>query len=188
MIEFSATLSKEGLPTDPKSEDDVKTLISAFEKHLEARNLWQFYVFDTKAERESVRAALKKGDVKAWPTDIAHKSVVELAETFRNSGSLVGLGVPQKRNGLHADSDIAASLVKSAFVNLQDIDALADAWVRVVDVLNVPLYETWKEDITVALDSMKNRIKYTRLDPHGPKLGPITKTYASAHEQYLKTR
>jgi glycogen debranching enzyme len=175
MIEFSASLAERGLPVDPKSDADVNTLISGFEKYLEGRNLWQYYVFDTKTERESIKAALHKDDHKPWPSDIAHKSVVELAEIARSSGHLVDLGFPRKRDGPHVDGAVAASIVKSAFVDIQDVEALADAWIRVVDVLNVPLYETWKADTAVALDNIKNRVKYTRLDPHGPLLGPITK-------------
>ena len=57
---------------------------------------------------------------------------------------------------------------------LGDEEALADAWVRVVDVLNVPLYREWEEDTRVALENMKNRLDYTRLAGHGPKLGEIT--------------
>lgn len=175
MIEFSAALPELGLPTEVKSEGDVDTLIAAFEKHLEKHNLWQFYVFDVKVERERVKGALEKGNVKPWPKDIKHKTVKELAEIARYSGKLIGLGLPQKRGGPKVDPELSASIVKSAFVDLQDVDALADAWVRVVDVLNVPLYEIWKEDTKAAMDNIKNRLKYTRVDPHGPRLGPITK-------------
>ena len=48
------------------------------------------------------------------------------------------------------------------------------AWGRVVDVLNVPLYAEWEEDTKVALESVKNRLKYIRLEEGGPKLGEIT--------------
>lgn len=175
MIEFSASLASNGLPTEITSEADVDAIIAAFDKHIDGLNFWQYYVFDVKAERESVKAALSKGDVKAWPTDIAHKSVVELAEIARKSDHLDGLGIPTKRGGPHVDGALAASIVKSAFVDIQDVEALADAWVRVVDVLNVPLYATWKDDMKAAVDQIKNRLKYIRLDPHGPKRGKITK-------------
>ena len=77
------------------------------------------------------------------------------------------------------DGGVAAGLVKAAFVDMGDanMDSLADAWVRVVDVLNVPLYEEWEEDTRVALDNVKNRLKYTRLDEHGPRMGEISKLW-----------
>ena len=54
-------------------------------------------------------------------------------------------------------------------------DALADAWIKIVDVINVPLYEAWQDDTRAAIDNIRNRTRYMRLDEHGPKLGPITK-------------
>ena len=175
MVEFSASLESRGLPTKVTSEDDVNALMTAFEEYVNSLNFWQYYVFDVKAERESVKAALTGADVKPWEGDVAHKTVVELAEIIRNSGHVSTLGVPTKRGATRVDGALAASLTKSAFVDIQDVEALADAWIRVVDVLNVPLYEVWKEDMKAAFDGIRNRMKYTRLDPHGPKLGPITK-------------
>jgi glycogen debranching enzyme len=60
-------------------------------------------------------------------------------------------------------------------VNVEDNDALAEAWARVVDVLNVPLYEEWKADTSAALDQIRNRLVYIRLDESGPKMGNIDK-------------
>jgi glycogen debranching enzyme len=73
------------------------------------------------------------------------------------------------------DAHVAASLVTAAFVEVQDVDDLADAWIRVVDVINVPLYLEWEEDTKAAVGNLKNRVRYTRLDNHGPKLGKISK-------------
>jgi glycogen debranching enzyme len=55
-----------------------------------------------------------------------------------------------------------------------DVD-LVSTWGDVVDALNLPLYREWEEDINVALENIKNRLKYSRLDDHGPKLGKITR-------------
>lgn len=148
--------------------------MTAFQDHVKTLDFWQYYVLDVKAERESVKKALSAGDVKAWP-DVANKTVVELAEIAKGAGSVIGYGVPQKRFGVRVEGSVAASLIKGAFVDLSDIEALADAWVRVVDVLNVPLYQAWEDDTRAAMDGIKNRMKYARLDEHGPKLGPITK-------------
>lgn len=148
--------------------------MTAFQDHVKTLNFWQYYVLDVKAERESVKKALSAADLKAWP-DVANKTVVELAEIAKGTGSVIGYGVPQKRFGVRVEGSIAASLIKGAFVDLSDVEALADAWVRVVDVLNVPLYQAWEDDTRAAMDGIKNRMKYARLDEHGPKLGPITK-------------
>lgn len=176
MVEFSANLEAKGLPTRVTSQQDIDVLITAFADHLKSLNLWQYYVLDTKAERESVLTALNAGNLQQWD-GVAHKSVVELAEIAKTAGKVIGLGTHEKRFGTRVEGQAAAGLVKAAFVDVHDNEALADAWIRVVDVLNVPQYQEWEDDTKAALDGIKNRLKYARLDEHGPKLGPITREY-----------
>ncbi|EEB90573.1 hypothetical protein MPER_11198, partial [Moniliophthora perniciosa FA553] len=176
MITFSSTLSSKGLPTFIKSEDDLNTLMNTFQVVVKGLNLWQYYVLDTAREKDSIKAALSSNRVTAWSgTDVAGKSVVELAEIAKSNGLIIGLGRLASRYGVRSDPNAAAGLVKAAFVSIDNIDALTDAWVRVVDVINVPLYQEWEEDTRVANDNVRNRIKYVRLDPNGPKLGEISK-------------
>ncbi|KAI0352373.1 glycoside hydrolase family 13 protein [Trametes cingulata] len=176
MLEFSAGLQAAGLPTTITSEQDISKLVEAFDAYLKERSLWQYYVLDVIRERRAIKEALDKGDVVQWSgPDVAYKTVVELAEIIRDSGKIDGYKKLEKRFGTQVPGPVAAGFVKAAFVNLgDDSESLADAWVRVVDVLNVPLYEEWTDDTKAALDNIRNRLKYTRLDAHGPKLGPIT--------------
>lgn len=176
MVQFSSTLSSRGLPTSVASQQDVDALAGGFQEYLKELNLWQYYVLNVDAERASVKRALDEGKVAVWDgPPIAHKDVAELAEIMRSSGKVHGLRKLEKKFGTFVDGPVAVGFVKAAFVDLgDDSDALADAWVRVVDVVNVPLYQEWEEDTKVALDNVKNRLKYTRLDEHGPRLGPIS--------------
>jgi glycogen debranching enzyme len=83
---------------------------------------------------------------------------------------------------VHIDGGVAGGLVKAAFVNItNDFDALADAWGRVIDVLNVPLYAEWEEDTKIALESVNNRLKYTRLEEGGPKMGEISDKWVDTY-------
>lgn len=175
MLEFSGILQSVGLPTAVTSEQDIAQLVDGFDGYLKERDLWQYYVLDVKRERAAVKEALDKADVTPWSgVDVAHKTVVELAEVIRNSGHLEGYHKLEKRFCAHVAGPIAAGFVKAAFVDLESNDALVDAWARVVDVLNVPLYEEWNEDTKAAMTQIRNRLKYTRLEEHGPMLGPIT--------------
>ena len=175
MIEFSGSLESRGLSTVVTSEQDISCLVDAFDSYLKERNMWQYYVFDVKAERSAVKDASEKQDVVVWSgIDVANKTVVELADIMRDSGHIQGYRKLEKRFCTTVSGPVAAGFVKAAFVHLSDNDALADAWIRVVDVLNVPLYEEWNEDTKAAMDSIRNRVKYTRLDEYGPKMGPIT--------------
>ena len=177
ILEFSSSLAARGLPTIVTSEEDVEKLISAFHDVIQGLDLWQFYVLNPAWETESVKAALKsKMDVPWVGPNVSGKSAAELAEVLRAEKKVKGLGGLASRFGVKVDSTIAAGLIKAALGASQDVDAMTEAWKNVVDVINVPLYEEWKEDQRVALDNMKNRVKYTRLDPLGPKLGEISET------------
>jgi len=109
--------------------------------------------------------------------------VADLAIIFRASKEIRGLGRLASRYGVHVDGGIAAGFIKAAFADseVKGDEGLAIAWQKVVDVLNVDLYKEWEDDIKVAIDNVKNRVKYTRLDPHGPKLGDISNEYDSSN-------
>jgi glycogen debranching enzyme len=181
IIEFSASLASKNLPTTIKSEQDLNAIITAFEQTLRSLNLWQYYVLDATAEKEKVKAALGADKVVPWDgPDVANKSVEELSHIVRDKGVIKGLGEYASRFGTHVEAEVAAGFVQAAFTALNDHGALAEAWGRVVDVINVPLYEEWEADTKVALDSVKNRVKYTRLEEHGPKMGEISKWYPNS--------
>ncbi|EPQ56459.1 glycoside hydrolase family 13 protein [Gloeophyllum trabeum ATCC 11539] len=177
IIDFSATLAANGLPVRIASYGDIETLVGALNQKIKDLNLWQYYVLDVNRENSAVKEAFANGRVIEWQgSPVAGKSVVELAEIVRSLGKAEGLGEFSGRFGVKVDGSFAAGLVKAPFAELGDnVNALADAWVRVVDVLNVPLYQEWEDDTKAALESIKNRVKYTRLDEHGPKLGDISR-------------
>jgi len=179
MIDFSASLASRGLPTSITSSGDIDTLMASFGESLKDLHLWQYYVLDVARERVAVRAALSE-DLLQWDgPDVAGKSIVELAQILRSTGKIQGLGRLAGRFSVMVDGGVAAGLVKAAFVNVEDNDALAEAWARVVDVLNVPLYEEWEADTRAALDQIRNRLKYIRLDENGPKIGHINERWIS---------
>ncbi len=176
MLAFSASLTNRGLPTQVTSQRDVDTLIDSFRADLKALNLWQYYVFDVKGQRQQIKEALDRGQVKPWSGEgIAHKNDVDLARLLKDSGLVQGFGQLGKRYGTTVDPAVAAGIAKAVWVDYRDNhDALADSWTRIIDILNVPQYQEWEEDTKIALDSIKNRLTYARLDEHGPKMGPIT--------------
>lgn len=176
MIEFSMSLASKGLPVQITCQQDVDILLTELEKEARALNLWQYYVMNATTERASVKSSLSSGQVALWRgPDVKGKSVVEIAEIVRSSGLIRGFGKLSARFGVCVDGCVAAGLVKAAFVyDVNDIEALTEAWGRIVDVLNVPLYAEWEEDTKIAMENMKNRLQYTRLDEKGPKLGEIS--------------
>ncbi|KAJ7070105.1 glycoside hydrolase family 13 protein [Mycena amicta] len=177
IINLSGDLASKNLPTVVTSTNDLDLLVGAVQGVVNDLNLWQYYVLDVAREKDSVKAALSSNKIIAWDGPVvAHRTVVEIAEILRASGKIHGLGKYASRFGVSVDPGVAAGLVKAAFVEVSEISSLVDAWARVIDVVNVPLYEECNEDVRAAVDNIKNRMKYTRLDEHGPKLGSISKS------------
>lgn len=177
IIEFSGSLQGSGLPTHVTSQKDIDTLIGSLEQHIKTKELWQFYVLDVQEEKAAILSALSSGSIVPWNgEDVNGKSAPAIASIVRSSGLIRGLGALSSRYCAHVNGDVAAGIMMAAFAhNANDDQALAEGWIRVVDVLNVPLYAEWEEDTRAALDMVKNRLKYLRLDSHGPKLGEISK-------------
>nr|GAT49271.1 glycoside hydrolase family 13 protein [Mycena chlorophos] len=177
LIELSSNLASKNLPTVVSSSADVDALMGGVQGVVNDLNLWQYYVLDVAREKDSVNAALKSDKIVAWDgPSVDGRNVVEIAEILRASCKINGLGKYASRFGVSVDSGVAAGLVKAAFVDVFDASALVEAWARVVDVVNVPLYEEFNADVKAAVDNVRNRLQYTRLDEHGPKLGEISKS------------
>ncbi|EJU03556.1 glycoside hydrolase family 13 protein [Dacryopinax primogenitus] len=175
IMRLSATLVSRSLPTKVTSQQDIATLVNALRDDMRALNFWQYYVLDSTTEKTKVKAALASGKVPQWTGDnLIGKTVVEIAQYVTTHGKVENLRAFSSRFCTHVDPTFAASLVKSAFSELKTPEELSEAWGRVVDVLNVPLYGEWEEDTRVALDNVSNRIRYMRLDDNGPKLGEIS--------------
>lgn len=177
MVEFSGSLAKSGLPTRVSSTEDLDKIMSAFEKVFDSLRLWEYYVLNVDSEKEAVLAALSSSTPIPEYTGepVSGRTVAELATIVRGAGKVSGASQYSKRFGVHVDPVYAASFIKAAFTDLSgNAGALAEAWGRVADVLNVDLYTEANGDKKAALDGIKNRVKYTRLDDHGPKLGEIS--------------
>ena len=156
--------------------------MNALTEYLKSLNFWQYYVLDVKDERERIKVALSTEKVTPWDgPGLTGKTVVELFEILKDSGKIIGYRGFAGRFSTKVDGSVAAGFVKAAFSEISDADALADAWVKIVDVINVSLYEEWNEDTKIALDHIKGRLKYTRLEDNGPKLGPISAKSVPPH-------
>lgn len=178
MIEFSSTLAAKGLPTRISTMDDLDKVMISFADVFDSLRLWEYYVLNVEAEKEAVKKAISSSSttIPTWTGElVTGKSVADLAIIVRRAQKISGVSQYSKRFGVHVDPLYAASLAKAAFTELSgDSGALSEAWGRVADVLNVDLYKEANEDKRAALDGIKNRVKYTRLDDHGPKLGEIS--------------
>ncbi|EJD52078.1 hypothetical protein AURDEDRAFT_120639 [Auricularia subglabra TFB-10046 SS5] len=156
ILEFSKDVGSRGLPVRVTSQADVDALMAGLKQDVVALNMWQYYVLDVGKECAAVRFALSSGaEIPPWSgPDVQGRTVVELANILKAENLIQGLNTLGHRYSWTVDPKIASSLVKAAFVEVSDVEALEDAWIRVVDVINVPLYEEWNEDTCIAFSQI----------------------------------
>lgn len=189
LLELSSNLAKLGLPTDLKTDDDLLKIMEAIKKNVLAEiRLWEYYAIDVDRD---VQAA-----VDAW---VAGK--VDFPEGAVGAGGILGLKeAPQKeqaqylvKNGLlnndrlgerfrrKINPGVAAGLLSAIFGRYDgetgptpDKSAATTKMISILDEVNMPFYKEYDAESDVILDQLFNRIKYCRIDEHGPKQGEIT--------------
>jgi glycogen debranching enzyme len=167
MIELSGKLAEKGLPTSVNSESDLNRLASAIRETIDSLNLWQYFVLDVAAEKGRIGSATAK----PWKgEDVSGKSDEALAEIAKKSGAVTGYRSLAGRFATKGDAAVAAGLVKAARPN----EDPAAVWGKIADIINVDLYQECSADLKAAQEGIVGRLKYTRLEPHGPRLGEIS--------------
>lgn len=176
MFDLTVKLPSLGLPTTLNSSADLDKLIPHIESAVDNVNLWQYYVFDVQTSVKEVATAIEAGKIKSWGGDpVAGKSIDQLAEVAKSTpGFIENYRAWSARFCTKVDAQLAAGFIQSAYPNDSATD-LASKWGKVIDIINVNLYNECNEDVKAAKDSIIGRIKYTRLEEGGPKMGEINK-------------
>lgn len=176
LLELSANLASKGLPTNLTSPADVEKLVPHIKAAIDSAKLWQYYVFDVQASAKAVAASLDAGSEKKWQgAPVVDKSIGELSHVAKDTPDFIqNYKSYSKRFGTTVDADAAAGFIKAAYPHESSVD-LASKWGKVLDVLNVDLYEECNDDLKAAQEGVVGRLTFNRIDAHGPKMGEITK-------------
>ena len=123
---------------------------------------------------KAVHSSIERNSGKPWAGgDIQGKTTEQLAETVKStSGMIENYRTYSARFCSKVDPDLAASFLQAAFPGV-DATNQATKWGKVLDVLNVDLYAECDEDLKTAVDSVSGRLRYTRLEEGGPKMGEL---------------
>ncbi|EPS42255.1 hypothetical protein H072_3786 [Dactylellina haptotyla CBS 200.50] len=181
LLLFSKNLSRLGFPTDLKDTSDLLQIMEGIKTHcIGATRLWEFYVIDTEQNTEA--------GVLAWGAKKWKKMEVNPSWTFQQKAKylaqqgLIGIDRMGERFRRSIDPEVAAGFLYALFgepsadddeYDQQDAK-LRKELTKYLDEVNLPLYKEYDEDAEELLEQLFNRIKYVRLDDHGPKQGPIT--------------
>ncbi|BGP28347.1 bifunctional 4-alpha-glucanotransferase/amylo-alpha-1,6-glucosidase [Rhodotorula toruloides] len=187
LLSLSSNLSSLGLPTKLTSTADLDAIMSHIEHTLlPSLKLYEFYALDV--------ATLKASFRESWASPAVKKDSVpppQGKEDFTNLSfedralKFAQLCLPptwsQLGHRFHAQLDLPASIAFVAqHLGIQPgqstADQAADEVAKMLDVLNVDRYREYDADVKAILENTRNRVKYTRLDEHGPKKGEISAT------------
>ncbi|KAF8472815.1 glucanotransferase domain of glycogen debranching enzyme-domain-containing protein [Kalaharituber pfeilii] len=180
LLEFGQKLESYDLPTELKTTDDLLLVMEGIKKHLlEELALWEYYVIDVKRDSALGIEAWKNGKgrdgLEGWKKDLGifHKAAAVV------KAGLQGAERMGERFRRRINPEAGAAFLYSQFgspAGPQHIDSALDAYKKVLDEINLPFYKEYDADKEEILEQLYNRIKYLKLDEHGPKQGPITET------------
>jgi glycogen debranching enzyme len=182
LLKFGEDLESLGLPTEFKSTKDLVTVMNAMRKQaVDGIRLWEFYAIDVKADKEKILDAWTSG--KTDPASIQQPDLSKFGELGpKEQGQLIREhGIPASKQvygrfGRSVDATFGAAILTVLHGDYaQDTSAAEASLSKLLDAVNLPLYEEYDTDVADIMDQLFNRIKYLRIDDHGPKMGPVNK-------------
>ncbi|RMZ78169.1 hypothetical protein DV738_g4086, partial [Chaetothyriales sp. CBS 135597] len=189
LLNLSEHLEEFGLSTDPQTVEDVDKIIGVLkDKVLPGMKLWEYFACDVEADAAAAVDSWKKGDIKVPDggfddsiggglDTVKGWSLFQKANFLRNKGLLNGLRIDGRRSR-KVDPAVAAALLTVLHGRAEDTGdhtAAVDTITAILNELNLPFYREYDEDVAAILEQTRGRTIYTRIDAHGPKLGPVTK-------------
>ncbi|KAI1396592.1 glucanotransferase domain of glycogen debranching enzyme-domain-containing protein, partial [Hypoxylon fuscum] len=183
LLVFGSKLEDLGYPKELRSTDDLIKIMDGIKKHVISEiRLWEYYTLDVDRDVEAAIESWsheKLGLAKESPTGDLDKlkeaSVEEQAKYLVQNG-LDGNDRLGERFRRRIDPKVSAGMISLCFGKYRgeadEVD-IRSKLARILDVVNVPFYEEYDKEIGEILQQLFNRIKYVRLEDHGPKLGPI---------------
>ncbi|KAI1779850.1 glycoside hydrolase family 13 protein [Hypoxylon cercidicola] len=183
LLVFSSKLEELGYPRELQSTDDLIKVMDGIKKHVVSEiRLWEYYALDVDRDVDTAidfwtagKFSIRMGTPNSDPEKLKEASIKDQAAYLIQNG-LVGNDRLGERFRRRIDPQVSAGLISLLFGKYRgeaDEAAIRSKLVQILDVLNVPFYEEYDKEMGEILQQLFNRIKYVRLDDHGPKLGPV---------------
>lgn len=180
LLEFSADLNALGFPTCLNSLEDLSQIMNGIKDQVVADlKLWEYYTVDVATLIEQIVTLWKRDGPEITPIEVPSSSKANLKATASFVSSHAGVNLDTFGEGRYNRSvnvqafvQILASLLSSA--EFKNADKVRDMSISILNEINLAFYQDYDSDLGIILTQLYNRIKYTRLDSHGPRLGKIT--------------
>ncbi|KAJ5267653.1 Glycogen debranching enzyme [Penicillium angulare] len=185
LLKFSDDLQSFGLPTEFTKVEDLVAAMNVLRKEIiDKLQLWEFYAIDVKANTKTILEAWTNGAndetiiTADYLKEFKKSSFNEQAKIFREHG-IPNSNQVRGRFERSVDAKFGAAILTILFgesdKNQSASEEIESSISKFLDAVNLPLYEEYDADVATIMDQLFNRIKYLRIDDHGPKLGPVTK-------------
>lgn len=189
LIRYGEELGSLGLPTEFRNMDDLLKVIGGVQEHVISKiRLWEYFAVDVPSNSKSVIDAWTAGKTRlpdggfdpsklgGGVDAIRDWSLFQKADFLKNKGMLNGLRI-DGRLSRTVDPLVGSALLTALlgrYDDKSDVEAATETMDAIFNELNLPFYREYDEDVAAILDQVKGRLKYTRLDENGPKMGPVT--------------
>ncbi|KAJ5887595.1 Glycogen debranching enzyme [Penicillium taxi] len=184
LLQFGDDLESLGLPTEFKTVSDLEKVTNKLrEKVIDGIKLWEFYAIDVKADTKKILDSWTAEKID--PSSIQETDLLSLKEMSRTKQAKIVHDhvVPafKQVHGRYArtvDAKFGAAILTVLFgdhdqnSNVAEVETILS---KLLDDVNLPLYKEFDTDVAAIMDQLFNRIKYLRIDEHGPRLGPVSK-------------
>jgi glycogen debranching enzyme len=185
LLKFSDDLHSLGLPTDINTVDELLRILDAIKSRvLGSIKLWEYYILDVERDCKDIVQAWKEGQV-TFPDRVgaingASEWPLKQKADWLIDHALLGGDRLGERYRRRVDAPTGAALLSSIFgrfdpSNSQEAEAAQSAMVRCLEEANLQFYREYDMDSAEVMEQLFNRIKYMRIDDHGPRLGTVTK-------------
>lgn len=187
LLKFGNDLKTLRLPTMLNSTDDLLKVMDGMKTHVIGNlRLWEYYVVNVKNDVQAIveswaSAKLAVPDTGVGGLEGAKDWPLKRKADFLLEYGLLGAGELGSRYHRRADPDIGAALltaISGRYGSEEQAtvspDAAMSTMTKVLDELNLNFYREYDADVTEIMEQVFNRVKYLRLDDHGPKQGAIT--------------
>ncbi|CAR27542.1 hypothetical protein ZYGR_0N00230 [Zygosaccharomyces rouxii] len=175
LLQFSKTMGQLGYPTDLHNSNDLDHVMEGIDVHvLQAIRLWEYYVVDVRGTLDQLQGywnGLTTDPDLKLPLD-SNSPVKEIARYVREHATVKPFGILGSRFVNKVDVIKFGSVLQKLYGKNWDRNILSKAE-EILNELNLPLYKDHDNDVNEIRNQLYNRIKYSKLDPSGPRQGPI---------------
>ncbi|KAJ3032025.1 UNVERIFIED_CONTAM: hypothetical protein HDU68_008058 [Siphonaria sp. JEL0065] len=182
-------LTSAGIALNLRTEDHLTQIMDLFKTTVLPRlRLWEFYVVNVAAHVNELKALWTAKDSNSTvdtksSVDEAFKSLglagwaAELRKEAMKPNTVLGTRFNKKVN-----HTVALSLVERLKAPTTPIEEVVKVYTDILNEVNAPFYKESDEDTAAIITNVWSRARFFRVDPHGPKLGPI-----SEHDPFVDT-